>query len=168
MSDEQDTGNVEFQRTPSEQNHNATNSQLSETAATITTQSDRIEYPQAATNRPGRASNEGNLPPPIHEDLDTIVDNCRRGRTTKTAATKDLLESVERLTHLSAQTREKTFISYIAEISSIDQEIVERGSVAGPTPGTDTNTIVLGPSSGQEQGDVERGDEFEERETPRN
>ena len=75
---------------------------------------------------------------------------------------------MEHLTHLSAQTQEKTFISYIAKISSIDREIVERGSVAGPTPGTNTNTVALGPSSGQKQGDVERGDEFEEHETPRN
>jgi len=73
-----------------------------------------------STNRLGRTPNEGNLPLPTHENLDTIVDNCRRGRTTKTAATKDLLESVERLTHLPAQTREEAFVSYIAKISSID------------------------------------------------
>ena len=117
---------------------------FSRTAATVTTQSDRLEQP--VTNRPGQASHEGILPSPTHKDLDTIVDNCRRGRTTKTAATKDLLESVERLTHLSAHTREKTFVSYLAEITSIDWEIVKRGPVADPTPGPSTNS-ALGPSS---------------------
>ncbi len=75
MSDEQiESGNFEFQGTPSERNHNATNSQFSGTATAVTAQSDRLEQP--ATNRPGRASHEGILPSPTHEDLDTIVDNA--------------------------------------------------------------------------------------------
>ncbi len=76
-----------------------------------------------------------------------------------------MLESVEHLTHLSAPTREKTFVSYLAEITSIDREIVERGPIAGPILGPSTNS-ALEPSSQQTQWDIERGDESREHETP--
>jgi hypothetical protein len=107
---------------------------------------------------------EGNFSPPTHENLNTVIENCRRGRTSKTSASKDLLESVEQLTHLSASTREKTFVSYLTEISFIDRETIEHGFVAGPTHGNVTNPTI-GLNSGQTQAEVERGNEFRERAT---
>ena len=164
MSVEQAETTSSESNTRSEQNHNAHNatfSQLSGTAATSSTQPDRFE--QSSVNRPSQRSNRGNLPPPTHEDLDTIIENCRRGRISKTSATKDLLESVERLTHLPANTREETFVSYLAEVSSIDREVIERGPVGGLVPGTN---LAFGSGSRETQTDVEQRDDFEAQETP--
>ena len=135
-------------------------SQFSGTALTVSTQLDRFD--QQTINQPDQLSNRGNLPPPTHEDFNAIVKNCRRERITKTSATKDLLESVERLTHLPSGTREETFVSYLTEISSIDREVVKQGPVANLVP---QNTLTFGVRSGQAQADFERGDELGEDET---
>ena len=84
------------------------------------TQSDRLRRQLIA--EPGTTPTGDQSSAPTHEDFDLIVDNCRRGRTMKSSATKTLLESLERLTSLLSYTREKTFISYLAEINSIEQE----------------------------------------------
>ena len=91
------------------------------TSGTFPTQSDNLRE-QHPLDRPGATHNDDQNSTPTHEDIDLIVENCRRGRTSKLSATKTLLESLERLTSLSANTREKTFISYLAEINSIERE----------------------------------------------
>ena len=104
---------------------------------TITTQSDRLE--QRPIVRPDATSGDIQNTTSTHEDFDLIVENCRRGRTTKSSATKTLLESVERLTSLSANTREKTFVSYLAEINSIEREPAE-GTVPNRPDVTNSGT----------------------------
>jgi hypothetical protein len=64
---------------------------------------------------------------------------------------------MERLTNLTAKTREKTFVSFLTEINSIDRETVERRPVAGLTPGQ---------NSGQTREDIERIDESGDQELP--
>jgi len=88
--------------------------------ATVPTQSDR--HGQHASVGPNAVLGAGESSNPHSEDFDLIVESCRRGRTTKSSATKALLESLERLTGVSAYTREKAFISYLAEINSIERE----------------------------------------------
>ena len=142
-----ETNSFGLHGTTTEQIRGATyGSQRSGTVGTNASQSDRLEY--ASPDRPSISPSRGNLPPPTHEDLDSIVDSCRRGRSTKSSATKELFESLERLTDISAETREKTFVSFLTEINSIDRETIERGPVGGST---------LGSGSGQTQED-ESGD----------
>ncbi len=117
MSDEHNR-TIEFQETSMEQSHDEANSQQTRTATTFPTQSDRFQQPSVAGLN--STTRRGIISAPTHEDFDLIIDNCRRGRTAKSAATKDLLESLEQLTDLAPHTKEKTFISYLAEINSIE------------------------------------------------
>ncbi len=150
------TSNFESHGITAEQSREtAYGSQRSETVETNATQLDRSEH--TVPDRPSTLPLRGNLPPPTHEDLNRIVKDCRKGRTTKLSATKNLLESVERLTDLPAETREKTFVSFLMEINSIDRETVERGPVAGLAPGQ---------SSGQTREDIRRVDESGDQELP--
>ena len=150
------TSNFESHGITAEQSREtAYGSQRSGTVETNATQSDRSGH--TVPDIPSTLPLRGNLPPPTHEDLDRIVEDCRRGRSTKSSATKDLLESVERLTDLPAETREKTFVSFLTEINSIDRETVERGPVAGLAPGQ---------SSGQTREGIRRVDESEDQELP--
>ncbi len=98
-----ETSNFELHGITTEQIQEAAyGSQHSGTVRMNTTQSDRFEH--TIPDRPSTLSPRENLPLPTHEDLDGIIENCQRGRTNKSSATKDLLESVECLTNPS-QTR---------------------------------------------------------------
>ena len=57
---------------------------------------------------------------------------------------------MERLTDLSPETREKTFVSFFTEINSIDRETIEHGPVTRPTPGSGS-----GQTRDDESGDQE-------------
>ena len=84
MSDEFN-GTIEFR----EQSQDASNSQLSRIVTTFPTQSDKLEQHSTIGSS---STPRGELRIiPTHEDFDLIVDNCRRGRTSKSSATKRCL-----------------------------------------------------------------------------
>jgi hypothetical protein len=123
MSNEQRTIN-EVPENSSGQTLNTSFAQSTGTVTTITSQQNRSAQPDIV--QPDTHAHREILPSPTNKDLDAIINDCRRGETTKLSATKKLLESMERLTQLTAQTQEETFISYLAEINSIDGENIAR------------------------------------------
>jgi len=115
-----------------EQSYDEINGQEFETTGTFSTQSDRFRQPTVAGSNPTPGSSLQVDVAPTNEDFDLIIDSCRRGRTTKSATTKKLLESLERLTNISPYTKEKTFVSYLAEINSIERGNIEPSLTLGP------------------------------------
>jgi hypothetical protein len=70
----------------------------------------------------------------VQEYLDGIVNDCRRGRTTKAEGARRIIDALDRLTALSVPSRDKTIESYLFELHTVrrNDEAPAPGAPHGP------------------------------------
>jgi hypothetical protein len=84
----------------------------------------------------------------VQEYLDGIVNDCRRGRTTKADGARKILDALDRITALPAPARDKAFESYLFELHTVGRKdnAPTLGTPHGPTV-TPTETEAIRDTS---------------------
>jgi len=102
-------------------------SQQSNSGETLPSQPSRTPASAQPTASSGSnpASDSSRRNGPLLEELDAIVDRCGNGLSTGSETTSKILESLEPVTSLTPATKEKAFLSYLAEIVTVEREVDE-------------------------------------------
>jgi hypothetical protein len=88
---------------------------------------------------PSHQPDPGPEPESVRDYLDRIVTTCRRGERSRIDATKAILETLDKLPGLSADTRDKTFGAYLAELNTVGNRA--EGVAFGPNIRGDAQAV---------------------------
>jgi len=101
---------------------------------------DSSEADTAILTGPGQQGAPKTNQASVAKYLERMVITCRTGKSTRSGAVREILNALDKLTDISANTQEKAFTSYLVELQAINRK--DHAHPLGPSVGSEAPTNV--------------------------